>query len=99
MVLWTVSLGLVTFLKCYNNRAETVLHSFVDAVQMYGVPKKLRTDMGRENVDAWHYMIDYHNGNESCIITGSSVHNERIERLWCDVSYSVVIPLRKYLVI
>ena len=55
--------------------------------------------MGGENVDAWHYMIDYHNGNESCIITGSSVHNERIERLWCDVSYSVVIPLRKYLVI
>ena len=37
---------LVTFLKCSNNnRAETVLQSFVDAVQRYGVPKKLRTDM------------------------------------------------------
>ena len=36
---------LVTFLKCSNNnRAETVLQSFVDAVQRYGVPKKLRTE-------------------------------------------------------
>ena len=51
--------------------------------------------MGGENVDAWHYMIDYHNGNESCIITGSSVHNERIERLWCDVSRSVIIPFKE----
>ena len=55
---------LVTFLKCSNNnRAETVLQSFVDAIQRYGVPKKLRTDMGGENVDAWDYMINYHNGN------------------------------------
>ena len=48
---------------------------------MYRIPKKLRTDIGRENVNVWDYMIDYHSGNESCIIIGSSVHNERIERL------------------
>ena len=40
-------------------------------------------------------MIDYHNGNESCIITGSSVHNERIEQLWRDVSHSVIIPFKE----
>ena len=51
--------------------------------------------MGGENVDAWDYMIDYHNGNEGCIITGSSVHNERIERLWRDVSRSVIIPFKE----
>ena len=86
----------VAFLKCStNNRAKTVLWSFVDAVQTYRVPKKLRTDMGGENVDAWDYMIDYHSGNESCIITGSSVHNERIERLWRDVSRSVIIPFKE----
>ena len=87
---------MVTFLKCStNNTAGTVLQSFVNAVQSYGVPKKLRTDFGGENVDAWDYMIDYHNGNENCIITGSSVHNERIERLWRDVSRSVIIPFKE----
>ena len=87
---------LVTFLKCStNNKAETVLQPFVDAVQRYGVPKKLRTDMGGENIDAWDYMIDYHSGNESCVITGSSVHNERIEQLWRDVSRSVIIPFKE----
>ena len=87
---------LVAFLKCStNNRAETVLWLFVDAVQTYGVPKKLRTDMGGKNIDAWDYMIDYHSGNKSCIIIGSSVHNERIERLWRDVSRSVIIPFKE----
>ena len=51
--------------------------------------------MGGENVDAWDYMIDYHNGNKNCVITGSSVHNERIERLWRDVSRSVIIPFKE----
>ena len=50
---------LVTFLKCSNfNRTETVLQPSVDAVQRYGVPKKLRKDMGGENVDAWDYIIN-----------------------------------------
>jgi len=86
---------LVTFLKCSNNnRAPTVLESFTAAVQTYGLPRKLRTDLGGENVDAWDYMVTLHGGDESTIITGSSVHNERIERLWRDVSRSVVVPFK-----
>ena len=62
---------LVTFLKCStNNRASTVLDSFIAATQNFGLPKKLRTDLGGENVEAWDYMVSHH-GDESCIITGS----------------------------
>ena len=44
---------LVTFLKCSsNNRATTVLESFAAAVQTCGLPRKLRADLGGENVEA-----------------------------------------------
>lgn len=87
---------LVVFLKCStNNTAATVLSSFIIATQSYGVPKRLRTDLGGENVDAWQYMVDYHGGDERCVITGSSIHNERIERLWRDVRNSVITPFRE----
>ena len=86
---------LVTFLKCStNNRASTVLESFIAATQTFGFPKKLRTDLGGENVEAWDYMVSHHD-DESCIITGSSVHNERIERMWRDVSRSVITPFKE----
>ena len=45
-------------------------------------------------MDAWDYMVALHGGDESTIITGSSVHNERIEHLWRDVSRSVVVPFK-----
>lgn len=71
---------MVVMLSCStNNRAETVLQSFLQ-VENYGLPKQLRTDCGGENVDAWDYMIQ-HQG-ESSVIVGSSVHNVHIERLW-----------------
>ena len=75
----------VVFLRCSdNNRASTVLTAFLSAVQRHGLPERLRTDLGGENVDAWRYMVEQH-ASTSAVITGSSVHNERIERLWRDV--------------
>ena len=49
----------------------------------------MRSDHGGENVDVWRYMLSSHSFDYSCIITGSSVHNERIERLWRDVNKCV----------
>lgn len=84
---------IVVTLSCStNNRADTVLQSFIRAIENYGLPKQLRTDCGGENVDAWDYMIQ-HRG-ESSVIMGSSVHNVRIERLWRDVHQSVLAPFR-----
>ena len=75
----------ITFLHCSdNNRATTVLSLFTSAVNKLGLPYKIRTDLGGENVELWRYMIEQH-ADDSAIITGSSTHNERIERLWRDV--------------
>ena len=79
----------VVFLACSdNNRATTVFTAFEEAIATYGIPSRVRSDLGGENVDVWRYMIEQHN-SESAVITGSSTHNERIERLWRDVFRSV----------
>ena len=80
---------MITFLHCSdNNRAETVFNCFVTAVEQYGLPHHVRTDHGGENFDVWRCMIAFHD-DDSSVITGSSVHNERVERLWRDVNRCV----------
>ena len=75
----------IVYLKCSsNNEAGTVLSLFATAVLEHGVPCCARTDLGGENTEVWQYMIDQHSST-SAVITGSSVHNTRIERLWRDV--------------
>ncbi|XP_033119118.1 uncharacterized protein LOC117118598 [Anneissia japonica] len=75
---------LPVFLKCAtNNKASTVLEAFYGAVERYGLPLRLRSDAGGENVKLWQYMNE-HRGERSAII-GKSTHNQRIERLWRDV--------------
>lgn len=84
----------VVYLKCCdNNRADSVLQIFRDAVHDYGLPSQIRSDLGGENVDVWRYMIEEHS-NMSAVITGSSTHNQRIERLWRDVYRSVGVVFR-----
>ena len=76
----------IVYIKCAtNNRAVTAFSSFLEGVAMFGVADCVRTDHGGENIDIWQYMISEHNGDTSCVITDSSVHNERVERLWRDV--------------
>ena len=81
----------ITFLKCAdNNRASTVLSEFINAVHVHGLPERVRTDLGGENVEVWRYMVEQHS-SRAAVITGSSIHNERIERLWREIYRSVVI--------
>ena len=56
----------------------------------FGLPDRVRSDHGGENIDVWHYMLHTHNDNPHCVLTGSSTHNERIERLWRDVHRGVL---------
>lgn len=74
----------IIFIHCSdNNKSETVLRLFSCAVQAIGfVPRKIRTDHGVENRRLWEAMPTNH-------ITGSSVHNERVERLNRDINNNI----------
>ena len=78
---------LIVFLHASsNNKADTVLQSFLNAVQQYNLLSHVRTDMGMENVDVARVMLERCGLNTGCIITGTSVHNQRFERLWREVN-------------
>lgn len=77
---------LVTFMRVSNNNnAETVFRHFVAATHLHGVPSRLRVDYGGENNLVCEFMEGYRGNNRGSVIRGSSVHNQRIERLWSDV--------------
>lgn len=78
---------LPVFRKCSaTNSAEKVLEYFLEAVEQYGLPLRVRSDMGGENIRVAEYMWSQEYATVGdCMIMGRSVHNQRIERLWRDL--------------
>lgn len=81
---------LIVFLKAdTDNRASTVLQHFIKACLQYGVPSRVRSDHGGENIMVALFMNLINGDQRHSHVTGRSVHNIRIERLWRDVFIQV----------
>ncbi|XP_078029680.1 uncharacterized protein LOC144466496 [Epinephelus lanceolatus] len=75
-----------------NNRASTVLESFIDDINKFGLSSCVRSDKDGENIEVAQFMVKHRGENRNSHITGRSVHNQRIERLWRDVYIQVLDP-------
>ena len=83
---------MIIYCKCEdNNKAETVLSLFENGVSRWGLPSRVRSDHGMENYLVGMYMIENRGTDRGSIITGSSVHNSRVERTHRDVYCGVLV--------
>jgi len=82
---------LIVFMKCSsNNKSSTVYGHFLEAVQYYGLPSRVRSDQGGEkSSSSYRHMLEQRGLGRGSMLTGSSVHNQRIEWLWRDMHQSV----------
>ena len=67
-----------------------VLSCFQRGTTEWGHPSRVRADNGGENVTVGEYIVWYRGKNRGSFLTGQSVRNTRIERLWRDAVESVV---------
>ena len=82
---------LVIYLHCCtNNASDTVSALFQDSVESFYWPHRVRSDQGMENIGVARIMLEKFGTERKPFITGPSVHNQRIERLWKDVITYVV---------
>ena len=58
-----------------------MLKLFQRAIEAYNIPSRVRSDKGLENIEVGRFMIQVRGSNRGSILTGSSVHNQRIDRL------------------
>ena len=73
---------MMIYLSCStNNRSLTVYRLFRKAREEYGVPSRVRSDKGGENILVCQLMISCRGLGQGSHIAGSSIHNQRIERL------------------
>lgn len=77
---------LIIYLKCTTSMtASTIIPFFATAAVQYGLPSRVRSDFGYENLFVAMVMNAIRGINRGSHLTGRSVHNQRIERLWLDV--------------
>ena len=75
---------------CNNNQASTLLNAFINSpmVQQRSLPIFIRGDGGLENASIAKLINSVSGTNH--FISGRSVHNQRVERMWRDVFTNVI---------
>ena len=64
---------------------------FLIAVQNFRLQSRVRSDQGLENMLVARHMIEKRGSELRSMLTGSSTHNQRIERLWRDMHSCVTL--------
>lgn len=54
-----------------NNTAQAVLNLFLDSINEFGCPSRVRGDRGSENVDLCTWMIMYRGPNRASFMWGT----------------------------
>lgn len=69
-----------------NNRTSGVWSLFIAGVHNFGIPSRVRCDHGLENTGVARLMLYRRGLNRHSVITGRSVNNQRIDRLWAELN-------------
>lgn len=87
----------IVFLACScNNRSQTAFDLFLKAMETFKCPLRICSDHRTENVTVARCMLNHHGIALKSFLTGLSVQNQRIERLWKDVNTYVTTYFRNY---
>ena len=65
--------------------------AFLIAVQNFRLQSRVRSDQGLENMLVARHMIEKRGSELRSMLTGSSMHNQRIECLWRDLHSCVTL--------
>lgn len=78
-----------------DNTSATAFASFSSGIQQYGIPERVRTDKGLENIQIAEFMLAIHGTSSKSHITGRSVHNQRYYNLVLVLEYFELFQIRK----
>ncbi len=88
----------IVYLACScNSGSQTVFNPFLKSMDTFRCPLRIRADHGMENVTVARWMLNHYGVASKPLLTGFSVHNQRIERLWKDVNTYITTYFRNLL--
>ena len=84
----------VCLLLSNNNTSDTGLQAFMSAKREYGMPERVRSDKGMENIKVARYMLEVKGTGRGSHIAGRSVHNQRLVIVLLYQRINLLINLR-----